>query len=239
MGKQWKETVTDFIFLGFKITADGDCSHETKRCLILGRKAMTNLDSIIKMQRHHFANRDPSSQSYGFSSSHVWMWELDHKESWAPKNWCFWIVVLEKTLESSFDRQEIKPVNPKGNQSWLFIGRTDAEAPILWSPDGRNWLIGKDPDGGKDWSQEEKGTTEDEIIGWHHWLDGHEFEHALGLGDGLGSLVCYSPWGHKELNMTKQLNWLTEDLSEHVGQGPCLCPLPISLQPHYNSQFFS
>ena len=146
------ETVTDFIFLGSKITANGDCSHEIKRRLLLGRKAMTNLDSILK-KRHYFANKGLSSQSYVFSNSHVWMWELDHKENWAPRNWCFWTVVLEKTLESPLDFKEIKPVHPKGNQSWIFIGRTDAEAeiPILWSPDVKNWLIGKDPDAGKDW----------------------------------------------------------------------------------------
>ena len=131
------ETVTDFIFLGSKITENGDCSHETKRCLLLGRKAMTNLDSNIKKQRHYFANKGPSSQSYGFSSSHVWMWELDYKESWAPKNQSFWTVVLEKTLESPLNCKAIQPVHPKGDQSWVFIGRTDVEAetPILWLPD--------------------------------------------------------------------------------------------------------
>ena len=134
----------------------------------------------IKNQRHYFANKGPSSQSYGFSNSYVWMWELDHKESWAPKNWCFWTVVLEKTVESPLDCK-IKPVNPKGNQSWIFIGRTDAEAetPICWPPDAKNWLTGKDPNAGKDGRREEKQTTEDEMIGWHHWLDGHEFEQAL------------------------------------------------------------
>ena len=169
------ETVTHFSFGGSKITADGDCSHEIKRCLLLGRKVMTNLDGILK-NRHCFANKGSSSQSYGFSSSHVWMWELDYKESWAPKNWCFWTV--EKTLESPFDCKEIKPVHPKGNQSWIFIGRTDAKAetPILWPPDGKNWLNGKDPDVGKDWRWEEKGTTEDEMVGRHHWLNRHEFE---------------------------------------------------------------
>jgi len=132
----------------------------------------------IKKQRHHFTNKGPSSQSYGFSSSHVWISELDHKESWAPKNWCFWTVVLGKTLESPLDCTEIQPVNPKGNQSWIFIGRIDAEAetPILWLPDAKNWLTGKDPDGGKDWRWDEKGTIEDETVGWHHWCDGHEFE---------------------------------------------------------------
>ena len=171
MGKEWKQWQT--IFLGSKITADGDCSHEIKRPLLLGRKVMTNLDSVLK-------NRDitlPSSQSYDFSSSHVWMWELDHKESWVPKKWCFWndAVVLEKTLESPLDLK----VHPKGNQSWIFIGRTDAEAetPILWPPDAKNWLIGKkNPDAGKDWSQEEKGMTEDEVVGWHHEFNGHECE---------------------------------------------------------------
>ena len=170
------ETVTDFIFLGSKITANGDCSHEIKRRLFLGWKAMTNLDSILKC-RDYFANKGLHSQSYGFSSSHVWMWELDHKEGWVPKNWCFWTVVLEKTLESPLDCKEIKPVNPKGNQPWVFIGRTDgeAEAPILWPPDAKNWLIWKDPDAGKDWRQEEKGMREDEMVVWHHWLNGHEF----------------------------------------------------------------
>ena len=137
------------------------------------------------------------------------MWELDHKESWAPKNWCFWAVVLERTLKSPLDCKEIQPVHPKSNQSWIFIGRTDAEAetPIIRPPDGKNWLIGKDPDAGKDWRDEEKGTTEDEMVGWRHWLDGREFEWALGVGDGQWSLVCYSPWGCKESDMTEWLNW--------------------------------
>ena len=131
----------------------------------------------ITKQRHYFANKSPSSQSYDFSSSHVWMWELDYKESRVPKNWCSWTVVLEKTLESPLDCKEIQPVHPKGNQSWVFIGRTavEAETPILWLPD-ENWLFVKDSDAGKDWRQEEKGTTEDEMVGWHHWLNGQEFE---------------------------------------------------------------
>ena len=176
MGKQWKQWLTLF-FLGSKITADSDCSHEIKRHLFLGRKVMTNLDSILK-SKHYFANNGLSSQGYGFSSSHVWMWELDYKESWAPKNWCFCIVVLEKTLESPLDCKEIQPVHPKGDQSWVFIGRTDVEAetPILWPPDVKNWVLGKDPDAGKGWRWEEKGTTEDEMVGWHHRLDGHGFE---------------------------------------------------------------
>ena len=128
-------------------------------------------------------DKGPYSQSYGFSSSHVWMWELDHKEGWALKNWCFWTVVLKKTLESPLDCKEIQPVHPKGKQFWIFIGRTDAkaEAPILWPPDAKNLFIGKDPDAGKDWRQEEKGMTEDEMVGWHHRLDGHEFEQVPGL----------------------------------------------------------
>ena len=164
----------------------------------------------IKKKRHYFANKGLSSQSYGFSSSHVWMWELDHKESWAPKNWCFWTVALEKTLESPLDCKEIKPVNPKGNQFWILIGWTDAEAeaPILWPPDAKNSLNGKDCDAGKNWRQEEKGTTEDEIVGWHHWLDGHTFKQAPGVGDGQGSLACWSPWGSEELDKTERLNWL-------------------------------
>ena len=176
MGKQWKWT--DFIFLGSKITADGDCSHEIKRYLLLGRKAMTNRDSILKSRDITLPTKSLYSQSYSFSSGHVWMRELDYKESWALKNWCFWTVVLEKTLENLLDCKEIKPLNPKGNQSWIFIGMTDAEAetPILWPPHAKSWLIGKDSDAGRDWGQEAKGTTEDEMAGWHHWLDGGEFE---------------------------------------------------------------
>ena len=168
------ETVRDFIFGASKITADCDCSNEIKRCLLFGRKLMTNLDSVLKSRDN--ADKGPSSQSYGFYSSHIWMWKLDYKESWASKNRCFWTVVLEKTLESPLDNKEIKLVNPKGNQSWIFIGRTDTEAEaILWPPDAKGRLIGKDPDAGKD-RRQEKGTTEDERVGWHHWLNGHEFE---------------------------------------------------------------
>ena len=137
------------------------------------------------------------------------MWELDYKESWGPKNWCFCSVVLEKTLDSPLDCKEIQLVHPKGNQSWIFIGRTgvEAEIPILWPPSVKNWFIGKDPDAGKDWGWEEKGTTEDEMVGWHHQLNGHEFKLTPGVGDGPGSLVCCSPWGHKESDTTEQLNW--------------------------------
>ena len=150
------------------------------------KKSYDPLRQHIKKQRHYFADKGVSSQSYGLSTSHVWMWELDHKESWVLKNWCFWTVVLEKTLESPLDSKEIQQVHPKGNQSWIFIGRTDAEteAPIVWPSDVKNWLFGKDPDPGKDWGQEEKGILKDEIVGWHHRLDGHEFQQAPGVGDG-------------------------------------------------------
>ena len=207
------ETVADFIFLDCKITADGDCSNEIKRCLLLGRKVMTNLDSISKHRDITLPQRSVQSRPwYGFVSGHVWMWELDYKEGWVPKNWCFWTAVLEKTLESPLDRKEIQAVHPKGDQSWVFIGRTDAEAetPILWPPDAKSWLIGKDPDAGKDWGQKEKGMTEGEMVGWHHWLDGHGFGWTLGVGDGQGGLACCSSWGHKELDMTERLNWLTD-----------------------------
>ena len=135
------------------------------------------------------------------------MLELKHNESWVPKNWCFWTVVLEKTLERALDCMEIQPVHPKGDQSWIFIERTDAEAetPIRWPPDVKNWLIGKDPDAGKHWGQEQKGATEDQMVGWQHQLDGHESEQILGAGDGQGSLTCYSPWGHRVSQ-----DWATE-----------------------------
>ena len=172
-------------FLGSKITADGDCSQEIKRRLLLGRKVMTNLDSILK-SRHYFANKGPSSQGYGFSCGHVWMWELYCEEGWAPTNWCFWTVVLEKTLESPLDCKEIQPVHPKGDHPWVFFGRNDAKAetPVLWPPHAKSWLLGKDSDAGRNWGQEEKGTTENEMAGWHHWLDGRESEWTLGVGDG-------------------------------------------------------
>ena len=158
--------MTDFIFLGSKISVDSDGSHEIKRGLLLGRKAMTNLYSILKKQRHHFADKGPYSQIYGFSSSHVWLWELDHKESWAPKDWCFWTVVLEKTFESPLDCKENKSVNPKGNWSWIFIGRADAgaDAPIVCPPDEKSQHIGNDQDAGNDWKQKETRGSEDEMV---------------------------------------------------------------------------
>ena len=157
----------------------------------------------------YFANKGPSSQGYGFSSSRVWMWELDYKESWALKNWCFWTVVLEKTLESPLDCNKIQPVHLKGNQSWMFIGKTDVEAetPILWPSDAKSWLIWKDPYSGKDWRWEEKGMTEDEMVGCHHRLNEYEFESTLGVGDGQEGLACCDSWGHKESDTIERLNW--------------------------------
>ena len=161
----------------------------------------------ITKQRQYFANKGPFSQSYGFSSSRVGMWELDHEESWVPKKRCFWTVVLEKTLGSPLDCKESQPVHPKGDQSWVFIGRTDVEAetPILWPPEAESWLIGKDPDAGKDWGQEER--AEDEMVRWHHRFDGHGFGWTPRVGDGQGGLACCSPWCHKELAVTEGLNW--------------------------------
>ena len=206
MGKWWKQWKT--ILLGSKITADSDCSHEIKRCLLLGRKSMTNLNNVLKSRNITLPTKVCIVQAMIFFSSHVWMWELDRKNGWGLKNWCFWTVGLEKTLESSLDCKEIKPVNPKGNQSWIFTRGTDAEAeaPILWPPDAKSQLIRKDSDAGKEWRQEHKGMTEDEMVGWHHWLNGHEFEQILGDSEGQGKLACCSPWGCKELDKTEWLN---------------------------------
>ena len=160
---------------------------------------MTNLDSIVKSRDITLLTKICLVKAMAFPA---WVWVLDHKESWVLKNWCFWTVVLEKTLESPLDCKEIKPVNPKENQSWIFIGGTDAELKLQWPLDVKNWLIGKDPDAGKDWRQEKKRSTGDEMVGWHHWLNGHEFEQTLGDSERQGSLVCCSPWGHKESDMT-------------------------------------
>ena len=174
MGKQWKQCQTLFLG-GSKITADGDCSHEIKRRLLLGRKVMTNLDSILK-SRHYFANKSASSWGYGFSSGHAWMWELDYKENWVPKNWCFWTVVLEKTLESPLDCKEIPPVHPKEDQSWVFIGRTDVEAETpVWATWCEELTHLKRPWYWERLKAGEKGMTEDEMVEWHHRLNGHEF----------------------------------------------------------------
>ena len=180
----------------------------------------------MKKQRHYFVDKGPCSQSYGFSHSCVWMWELDHKESWAQKNWCFWTVVLEKTLESPLDCKEIQSVHPKGDQSWVFIGSTDAEAetPILWPPHAKSWIIGKGPDAGRDWRQEDKGMTEGEMAGWHHWLDAYEFGWTLGVGDRQGGLACCDSWGRKQSDTTKRLNW-----TESLGKKRAWKPTPILL----------
>ena len=202
------ETVADFISGGSKITEDSDCSHDIKRGLLLRRRAMTNLDSILKSRDITFLTKAHKVKAMAFS---VVMFGC---ESWAPKNWCFWTVVLEKKDSSESPWTARRSVNPKRNQSWIFTERTDveAEALTLWPPDVKSQFIRKDPDAGKDWRQEEKGTTEDEMVGWHHWLNRHEFEQTL-RDDGQGSLVCYSPWGHKESDTTEQLNWLTDGTS--------------------------
>ena len=165
----------------------------------------------IKKQRHYFVNKGSPSQGSGFSSGHVWMWELDCEEGWVPKNLCFWTVVLEKTVESPLDCKEIQAVHPKGDQSWVFIGRTDVEAEtlILWPPDAKSWLVWKDPDAGKDWGQEEKGTTEDEVVGWHHQLNEHEFGYTLGVGNGQGGLACCNSWGRSWVSDWTELLYLT------------------------------
>ena len=177
IGGETMKTVTDY-FLGLQNHCRWWLLLWNYKRLAPWKKSYDQPRQHIKKQRHYFVDKGPFSQSYGFSSSHVWMWELDHKENWVLKNWCFWNVVLGKTLESPLDCKEIKPVNPKGNQSWIFSRRTDAEAetPILWPPDVKNWLTGKDPDAEKDWRQKEKGKTEDKMVEWHHGVNGHEFE---------------------------------------------------------------
>ena len=198
MGKQWKHWQTLFLG-GSKITADGDCGHKIKRQLFLGKKIYEKPRQHIKKQRHHFANKCPHSLSYSFSNSHICMCELDCKEGWPPKDWCIWTVALEKTLESPLDYKQIQKVNPKGNQFWIFIGRNDAEAPIILPPDAKSWLIGKDFDAGKDSGQDKKVATEDEIVGCHHWLNGHGLEQGQGDGEGQKSLACCSSWDHKHV----------------------------------------
>ena len=207
MGKQWKQWQT--IFLDSKITADGDCSHDIKRCLLLERKAMTNLDRVLKSKDITLPTKVHLVKAmvfpiimYGWGSPTIK--RAEHQRIDAFESW-FW-----RRLESPLDGREIKPVNPKGNQPWIFIGMTGIEALILWPPDVKSWLIGKDPDAGKDRKQEEKGTTEDKIVGWHHQLNGHEFEQASGDGEGQGSLACCSPWGWR--NQTRLSNWTRQSL---------------------------
>ena len=222
MGKQWKQWQT--IFGGSKITEDGVCSHEIKSRLLFGGKVMTNLDSILKSRDITLPTKVRLVKAMVFP---VVMYGC---ESWtikkALKNWCFWTVVLEKTLESPLDWKEIPQVHPKGDQFWVFIGRTDveAEAPILWPPDAKSWLIWKDPDAGKDWRQEEKGTTEDEMVGWHHQLDWHGFGWTPGVG-GQGSLACCDSWGCKESDTTELLNWTLAKKGDLNSSHPPLSPL--------------
>ena len=199
------ESVTDLTFGGTKITADGDCSDEIKRCLLLERKGMTNLDSTLKSKDiplptkvHLVKAMVCSVVIYGCES-------LDYKV-WAPKNWCFWTAVLEKTLESPLDSKEMQPVLKDINLGVHWKDWYWSWTPVLWWPDVKSWLIWKDPDAGKDWGKE-KGTTEDKMVGWHHWLNGLQFGWTLGVGDGQGGLVCCGSWGHKELDTTEQLNW--------------------------------
>ena len=180
---------------------------------------MTNLDSTLKSRDiNYFANKVPSSQGYGFPSCHVWMWELDCKESWVLKHRCFGTVVLEKTLESHLDCKEIQPTHSEGDQPWVFFGRNDAksETPVLWPPHAKSWPIGKDSDAGRGWGQDQKGSTEDDIDGWHYRLDGCEFEWILGDGDEQGGLTCCDSWGRKESDTTEWLNWTELAISRIV-----------------------
>ena len=204
MGKQWKQCQTLLVWAP-KSLQMCFCSHEIKRCLLLRRKVMTNLGSILKSRDITLPTKFCLVKVMVFP---VWMWKLDCEESWALKNWCFWTVVLEKTLESPLGCKGIQPVQPRGDQSWVFFERTDAKAetPIFWPPHAKSWLIGKDSDAGRDWGQEEKGTTEDEMTGWYHWLNGHEFEWTPGVGDGQGGLACCDIWGQKELDRTERLS---------------------------------
>ena len=197
MGKQWKKWQTLFSWTPKSLQMV--TAAMKLKLFSPWQKGYDQYRQHIKKQRHYFANKSLSSQSYGFCSSHVWRWELDYKENWTPKNWCFWTVLLEKTLESPLDFREIQLVHPKRNQFWIFIVKIDAE--VATPPDVKNWFVGKD------WRQEEKRMAEDEMIGWHHQLNGHEFRQALGVGDGQGSLACCSPWGHKESDMAERLNW--------------------------------
>ena len=203
------ETVKDFIWGGSKITAGGDCSHEIKRCLLLGRKVMTNLDSILKSRDITLPTKVHLVKAMVFPVVTYGCESWTMKKAECRRIWCFWTVVLEKTLESPLDCKEIQPVHPKGDQPWVFFGRNDAkvETPVLWPPHAKSWLFGKDSDSGRDWGQKEKGTTEDEMAGWHHWLNGHESEWTPGDGDGQGGLACCNSWGCKDSDTTERVNW--------------------------------
>ena len=200
------EVVRDFIFWGAPKSLQMVIAAMKLKMLAPWKKSYDQPRQFIKKQRHYFVDKGPSSQSYGFSTSHVWMWELDYKESWAPKNWCFWTVMLEKTLENPLDCKEIQPVHPNGNQSWIFTGRTDvkAETPILCPPDAKSRLIWKDPDTGKDWGQEEKGMTENEMVGWHHQLNGLEFGKFREL------VMDREAWRAAVHGVAKSQTWLSD-----------------------------
>ena len=217
MGKQWKQWQTLFFWTPKSlqmVTAAVKLRHSLEEKLWPRQ--------CIKKQKHYFVNKGPSSEGYGFSSGHVWMWELGHEESWVPNNWCFWTVVLENTLESPLDCKEIQPVHPKRNESWIFTGRTDAEAetPILWPHDVKSWLIWKDPDAGKDCKWEEKGMTENEKLGGHHWFNGYEFEQAPGVGDGVLQSMGSHDWA-TELNWNFLSNMCSYDW--HSVRVLCVC----------------
>jgi len=202
MVKKWKQWQILFSWAPKSLQMVTEAIKLKNACSL--KESYGKLREHIKKQRYHFVDNGLYSQSCNFTSSHVRIWELDHKEGWALKNQCFWTEVLEKTLESPLDSKEIKLINPKGNQSWIFIGRSDAEteAPTLWPPDVKSWLIGKVPDAGKDWGQKEKRTIEDKMVGWHHLLNGHEFEQTPWASERQGSLACCRPWGRKELDVT-------------------------------------
>ena len=215
------KVVTDFLFLGSKVTTDGGLQPWNQKMIASWQESHNKLRQCVEKQRHSAsADKGPYSQGYGLPCGHIWLCELDHKEGRAPKNWCLWTVVLEKTPESPLESKEIKPVVLKGDQPWIFTGRTDAEAeaPVFWSSDVNRWLIGKVPDAGKDQGQKEKRASEDEMAWLHHWCNGHELGQTLRDGEGQGGLEFCSPWGHKESDTTGRLNnnnsiWNREEFS--------------------------